>query len=91
LLGGKLTLGEVNGARRRYGEQIMRNVGKIDQYIRIVVGLAMIAFVFRNGSADPVWPAVLPIGLILLATAFFSLCPLYTLLGWSTVKTKRIS
>jgi len=69
----------------------MRNVGKIDQFVRIVIGLAVIAFVFRTGAMDPIWPVLLPIGLILLATAFFSMCPLYTLLGWSTAKTKRIS
>lgn len=70
---------------------MIRNVGKIDQFIRIVIGLAMIAFVFRTGTIDPIWPVFLPIGLILLATAFFSLCPLYALLGWSTKKTKRIA
>ena len=69
----------------------MRNIGKIDQYIRIVVGLAMVAFVFRTGAMDPIWPVLLPVAVILFATAFFSLCPLYALLGWSTAKTKRIS
>lgn len=69
----------------------MRNVGNIDQFVRIVVGLAMIAFVFRTGSTDPLWPFLLPIALILLVTAFFSVCPLYTLLGWSTANTKRAS
>jgi predicted lysophospholipase L1 biosynthesis ABC-type transport system permease subunit len=63
---------------------MMRNVGKIDQYIRIVAGLAMIAFVFKDGTLGSTWPILLPIGAILLATAFFSLCPLYTLLGWTT-------
>lgn len=70
---------------------MMRNVGKIDQFIRIVIGLAMIAFVFRTGTADPIWPVLMPIALILLATAFFSVCPLYTLLGRSTANTSRIS
>ncbi len=68
----------------------MRNVGKIDQF-RIVIGLAMIAIVFTSGTMDSIWPVFLPIGVILLATTFFSLSPLYTLLGRSTAKTKRIS
>jgi hypothetical protein len=71
---------------------MIRNVGKIDQYIRIVAGLAMIAFVFKDGTLGSTWPILLPIGAILLATAFFSLCPLYTLLGWNTArKTTRVS
>jgi DUF2892 family protein len=63
---------------------MMRNVGKIDQYVRIVAGLAMIAFVFKDGALDSTWPILIPVGAILLATAFFSFCPLYTLLGWNT-------
>ena len=71
---------------------MIRNVGKIDQYIRIIAGLAMIAFVFKDGTLGSTWPILLPIGAILLATAFFSLCPLYTLLGWNTAgKTTRAS
>ena len=68
---------------------MIRNVGKVDRYIRIVIGLAMVAFVFRTGTMDPIWPVLLPIALILFATAFFSLCPLYTLLGWSTGGAKE--
>lgn len=69
---------------------MIRNVGKIDQYIRIVAGIALIAFVFKDGTPGPTW--LIPIGAILLATAFFSLCPLYTLLGWNTAgKTTRAS
>jgi hypothetical protein len=71
---------------------MIRNVGKIDQYIRIVAGLAVVAFVFNDGTLGSTWPVLLPIGAILLATAFFSLCPLYTLLGWNTArKTTRAS
>ena len=71
---------------------MIRNVGKIDQYIRIVAGLAMVAFVFKDGTLGSTWPVLLPIGAILLATAFFSLCPLYTLLGWNTAgKATRAS
>lgn len=69
-----------------------RNLGKIDQFVRIVLGLAMIAFVFREETMSPIWPVFLPIGAILIATAFFSFCPLYTLLGWNTAKdTTRAS
>jgi hypothetical protein len=71
---------------------MIRNVGKIDQHIRIVAGLAMIAFVFKDGTLGSTWPILVPVGAILLATAFFSLCPVYTLLGWNTArKTTRAS
>jgi divalent metal cation (Fe/Co/Zn/Cd) transporter len=71
---------------------MIRNLGKADQFTRIVVGLAVIAFVFKDETMSPIWPVLLPIGAILIATAFFSFCPLYTLLGWNTARDiKRLS
>jgi hypothetical protein len=49
---------------------MIRNVGKIDQFIRIVAGLAMMAFVFKDETMSPIWPILLPIGAILITTAF---------------------
>jgi divalent metal cation (Fe/Co/Zn/Cd) transporter len=71
---------------------MIRNLGKADQFTRIVVGLAVIAFVFKDETMSPIWPVLLPIGAILIATAFFSFCPLYTLLEWNTARDiKRLS
>jgi len=70
---------------------MIRNLGKLDQFIRIVVGLALIAYVFKDGAMGPMWPVFLPVGLILIATAFFSFCPLYTLMGWNTKESRRTS
>jgi len=61
-----------------------RNVGRIDQFIRIVIGLALIAYAVKDGSFVAGTVTVGLIGLILLLTAFFSYCPLYTLLGVRT-------
>jgi hypothetical protein len=60
------------------------NVGAIDQYIRIVAGLALFAFAFQNGLPIQGWHWVGLIGLVLLVTAFFRTCPLYTALGFSS-------
>ena len=32
-----------------------RNVGRIDQYVRIVVGLALVAFAFQDGPSIQGW------------------------------------
>ena len=59
------------------------NVGGVDRILRIVVGLALIAWVlFANG---PVWGWI---GLLPLATGLFNFCPAYTLLGINTCKSK---
>lgn len=67
------------------------NVGTIDQYVRIVVGLALVAFAFQDGLAIQGWHWAGLIGLGLLASAFFRSCPLYTALGLSTCEARNES
>jgi hypothetical protein len=60
------------------------NVGGIDRVLRIVVGLALIAWVlFANG---PIWAWI---GAIILATGLMSFCGAYSIFGISTCKTKQ--
>jgi hypothetical protein len=65
------------------------NVGTIDQYVRIVVGLALVAFALQDGLPIQGWYWAGLIGLVLLATAFFQSCPLYTALGLSTCEVRN--
>jgi hypothetical protein len=60
------------------------NMGTIDQYVRIVLGLALVAFAFEEGMSIEGWHWAGLIGFVLLVTAFFASCPLYTALGIST-------
>jgi len=60
------------------------NIGGIDRTIRIVAGLALIAWaLFANG---PAWAWI---GLVPLATGLINFCPAYGLLGMSTCKTRH--
>jgi len=60
------------------------NVGGIDKILRIVVGLALIAWaLFANG---PVWAWI---GVVPLATGLFNFCPLYSILGANSCKIKQ--
>ena len=61
-----------------------RNMGRIDQFFRIVVGLALLAYTVKDGTLASGWPVSSVIGGVLLVTAFFSYCPLYSLLGVTT-------
>jgi len=56
------------------------NIGRIDRTIRIVLGLLIAA----AGIFFESWWSLL--GLVILATALIRFCPLYTLLGTSTVE-----
>lgn len=59
------------------------NVGGIDRILRIVVGIALIAWALMGG---PVWAWV---GIVPLATALINFCPLYTLIGVNTSEKKE--
>lgn len=56
------------------------NVGGIDKVLRILVGLALIAWTFLGG---PVWAWV---GIVPLVTGLVGFCPVYKLLSLSTAK-----
>ncbi len=59
-----------------------KNVGSIDKILRVVIGLALIALVFVGPKTPWGW-----IGLVPLATAALSWCPLYSIIGVRTCKS----
>jgi Protein of unknown function (DUF2892) len=63
-----------------------KNVGSIDRVLRIVLALALLAFTFFSGHAYA-WVGYL--GVVPLATAAMSSCPLYSIFGVSTCPLKR--
>ena len=63
---------------------MLQNVGGVDRVIRIVVGLALIAWVlFAQG---PVWAWI---GVLPLATGLIGWCPAYLPFGIKTCSTKQ--
>ena len=58
------------------------NIGVIDRSIRIIVGIALLAWAILGG---PVWAWI---GLLPLLTGAVRVCPAYSLLGISTCRTK---
>lgn len=63
-------------------EEIMQaNVGNIDKTLRIIIGLGLISLVFTGPQTPWGWIGVVP-----LATAFISWCPLYKIIGVNTCK-----
>ena len=60
------------------------NVGGLDRILRIIVGLALIAYAIPIGFPQTGWNAVGWIGVVPILTAIFRFCPAYTLLGVSS-------
>jgi hypothetical protein len=61
-----------------------RNVGRIDQFLRILIGLVLLAYVVKDSAITAGWLVPGVVGAVLIITAFFSYCPLYTVLGVTT-------
>ncbi len=59
------------------------NVGGIDRILRIVVGLALVAWAVMGG---PVWAWI---GVVPIATGSLGWCPAYLPFGISTCATKK--
>jgi hypothetical protein len=69
---------------------MIANVGTMDRAFRLVLGVALIAAALLSGWAafDGValkYGAVV-VGIVMLATATFRFCPLYTALGVNTCR-----
>ena len=62
------------------------NVGSLDRILRVVLGLALLAFAVFSGYPYA-WLGY--IGIVPLATAALGTCPLYSILGMSTCPVKR--
>jgi hypothetical protein len=60
------------------------NVGGIDRVLRVLVGVALIALTLMGTIGAWGW-----IGLVPIATAALGLCPLYSVLGFSTCPLKK--
>lgn len=64
-----------------------KNIGSADKIIRIILGVAIIAYGIYNQS----WWGV--VGIVPLFTAFINWCPAYSLIGVSTnkkIKTEKL-
>jgi hypothetical protein len=60
-----------------------KNVGDLDRIVRIVAGLALIAWVLL--ASGPLWAWI---GILPLVTGVINFCPAYSIFGINTCKTK---
>lgn len=63
---------------------MVKNVGTVDRVLRLVVGAVLIAYALGLISPDTGYNVWGWIGVVPIATAVFSFCPLYRLLGLRT-------
>jgi hypothetical protein len=61
-----------------------RNIGRIDQVVRGFLGLALIAYIGKDGTFTPGSSLAVLAGIYLFATGVFLYCPLYGVLRFTT-------
>lgn len=61
-----------------------KNVGLIDRSIRVLIGVVLLALVFIGPQTPWGW-----LGIVAIATAGMSWCPLYTLFGIKTCSSPK--
>ena len=61
------------------------NVGTVDRYIRIALGVLLLSLVFTLDDATRWWGLI---GIVPLATGIAGFCPLYALIGVNTCGRK---
>jgi hypothetical protein len=73
----------------------MANVGSLDRRIRFIIGAILLVSPFLPPvaaffAAWGAWKfAVVAVGVVMLATALFRFCPVYTLLGIRTCPIRK--
>ncbi len=64
------------------------NEGTVDRALRILVGLALLAWFFLD-RGQGFWHYAKLIGIVPLVTGLIGYCPIYSILGLSTCPMKR--
>jgi hypothetical protein len=62
----------------------MKNVGKLDQIVRLILGFILLSLVFFGPQT--LWGLV---GLIFIVTAAFKFCPAYSLFNFKTCEVEK--
>ncbi|MDC6406217.1 MULTISPECIES: YgaP family membrane protein [Maribacter] len=65
-----------------------KNMGSADKTIRIIIALAVFALYYFNVIGGTLAYVLMALAAIFVLTSLVSFCPLYTLFGISTCKTK---
>lgn len=64
-----------------------KNMGTADRAIRLIIGVALLAAFFLFPEAS--WRYFALIGIVPIATALMSSCPLYSIFGLSTCPIEK--
>lgn len=65
------------------------NMGSTDRIIRVVIAILFLALYLTNIISGTIGIVLIAVSAIFLITSFVNFCPLYAVLGISTLKKKK--
>jgi len=66
---------------------LVKNVGSVDKMIRLLAGVVLAAWgILGAGLSSTVGVVALVVGVVLIATGAINFCPLFKILGISSIK-----
>jgi hypothetical protein len=65
------------------------NMGVLDKVVRIIIAIVFSILYFTGTVSGTLGIVLMALGAIFVLTSFIGFCPLYTLFGISTCKTKN--
>lgn len=66
-----------------------KNMGNMDRMLRIIVAIVISVLYFTNVITGTLGIVLLVLAGVFVLTSLISFCPLYTLVGMNTCKTKK--
>jgi uncharacterized membrane protein YtjA (UPF0391 family) len=66
-----------------------QNMGGADKIIRILIALIIGVLYFKGIITGTIGTVLMVLGVVFVVTSLVSFCPLYTLFGVNTCKTKK--
>ena len=66
-----------------------KNMGSADKGIRVAIAIVIALLYFFNIIGGTIAYVLMALAIIFLLTSFINFCPLYTLFGINTSKTKK--
>lgn len=65
-----------------------KNEGKMDQMIRLILGVVLLGLAFFGGLSGALYWIALVVGVVMLVTSVTGFCPLYRVFGINTCNRK---
>jgi hypothetical protein len=79
---------EPNSPFFKTNDAMKKNMGSVDKTFRLLVAIALVAFYFLGVVEGVLGTVALVVAGVFMLTSVISFCPLYTLFGINTCKTK---